>query len=96
MGGIQELYWRPDREDHIARHGVTPEEVEEAVFSDPRGILRRVEPAERTPAETVYRYLGRTGAGRYLFVVLLHDGRGGALPLTARDMTPTERRRYSR
>jgi hypothetical protein len=39
---IRELYWRADREEHILeRHNVTREEVEEAVFGDPRGRLRR-------------------------------------------------------
>jgi hypothetical protein len=29
---IHELVWPPDRLAHIERHGVTPEEVEEACF----------------------------------------------------------------
>jgi uncharacterized protein len=90
------LEWRPDRVDHIAKHDVRPEEVEEAVFDDRRGLLRKVGPAERNPHETVYRYLGRTEAGRYLFVVLIHTERGNALPVTARDMTEAEKGRYSR
>lgn len=28
---IRELYWRPDRVEHIARHDVSVAEVEEAV-----------------------------------------------------------------
>ncbi|CAN5214338.1 hypothetical protein BH24ACT19_BH24ACT19_20130 [soil metagenome] len=81
--------------EHIARHEVTPEEVEEALFGDKDGVLRRVGPASRNPEETVYRYLGRTEAGRYLFiVVLLYAGGDEAMPLTARDMTNSERRRY--
>lgn len=97
MARIRRLDWRPYRVEHVARHGVTPEEVEEALFSDPGGMLRRVGPAERDPDETVYRYLGRTEAGRYLFLaLLLYAGSDEALPLTARDMTASEKRRYVR
>jgi uncharacterized protein len=91
---IRELFWRPDRIDHIARHGVRPEEVEDALFGDESGILLRVGPAERNPTETLYRYFGRTDAGRRLLIVLLYLGEGAAMPVTARDMTPAERRRF--
>lgn len=94
MAVIRDLYWRTDRIDHIALHAVMPEEVTEAVFNDPSGILLRVGQAERNPEETLYRYLGRTEAGRYLLVVLLYLGEGVAMPVTARDMTRGERSRF--
>ncbi len=93
MRTIDELFWRDDRVDHIARHSITPDEVEEALFED-RGVLLRVGPAERNPDETIYRYFGRTLAGRYLMVVLLDLGEGLAMPITAREMTRQERRRF--
>ncbi len=93
---IERLDWRHDREEHIARHSVSREEVEEAVFDDRAGMLLRQGPAQRDPDETVYQYLGRTEAGRYLLTALLYTGGGEAIPLTARDMTNTERRRYQR
>ena len=71
MPVVRDLYWRTDRIDHIAKHSVAPGEVTEAIFGDPSGVLLRVGPAERNPEETLYRYLGRTEAGRYLLVVLL-------------------------
>jgi hypothetical protein len=89
------LYWRPDRVAHIWRHAVGPEEVEEAVFGDPGGVLTRVGPAERNPEETLYRYFGRTETGRYLMVALLYLGQGIAMPVTAREMTINERRRFN-
>lgn len=83
--------------DHIARHQVRPYEVEEAVFGDRNRVLRRVGSARRNPRETVYRYLGRTVAGRYLFgALLVYEDRETALPMTARDMTDTEKKRYNR
>lgn len=93
---IERLDWRHDREEHIARHGVVREEVEEAVFDDRAGMLLRQGRAKRNSDETIYGYLGRTEAGRYLFTALLYTGLGEAIPLTARDMTDTERRRYQR
>jgi uncharacterized DUF497 family protein len=93
---IERLDWRHDREEHIARHGVSREEVEEAIFDDRAGMLLRQGPAQRNPDETVYQHLGCTEAGRYLFTALLYTSGGEALPLTARDMTDTERRRYRR
>lgn len=96
MRRIRRLFWRPDRVEHIARHGVNPYEVEEALFGDSQGLLLKVGPAERDLEETVYRYLGRTATGRYLFVALIYMGQGEALPLSARDMDGAERRRYSR
>lgn len=94
MAPIRELFWRPDRIDHIAGHSITLEEVEEAVFEDTTGLLLRVGPAERSPDETVYRYFGRTEAGRHLMVVLLYLGHGIAMRVTAREMTPQERRQF--
>ena len=57
------------------------------VFRGPRGHY---------PGENVYYALGRTEAGRYLFVVFIRklDGRG--LILSARDMTSKERRKFGR
>ena len=91
---IRELEWRDDRIEHISRHSIRPEEVDEVVFGDRGGLLLRVAPAERSPTETLYRYLGRTEGGRYLLVVLLYLGEGIAMPVTAREMTRAERRRF--
>lgn len=90
------LLWRPDRIEHIAWHGLTPEEVEEAVFDDPHRRLLRGPHSERDRTRYIYYLYGRSRSGRYLLVVLLDRGRGRALPVTARDMTLRERERYGR
>ena len=90
------LLWGPDRVEHIARHHLTPEAIEEAVFDDPDRRLFRGPRSERDQTRHIYYAYGRTEAGRYLLVVLLDLGRGQALPVTARDMTPRERQRYGR
>ena len=86
---IHELIWSEDRIDHIAVHHVTPEEVEEACFSNP--LILRSKSEGKNP---VYYVLGRTAAGRYLFCVVIQfpDGRG--YPVTARSMTSKEKRRF--
>lgn len=90
------MRWRDDRVEHIRRHGVVPAEVEEAVLDDRKALLERAGPARRDPSQTVYVSLGCTQAGRYLTVVLIDEGRGVGFPVTARDMTQAERRRYSK
>ena len=88
---IQELVWPGDRVDHIARHGVIREEVEEVCFGGP--FVQRAKSLGKNP---VYYVLGQTAAGRYLFCVVIQfpDGRG--YPVTARPMTDKERQRYQR
>jgi len=88
---IHELLWPPDRAQHIGRHGVTPEEVEEVCFG--RSLVLRAKTEGLNPA---YYILGRTGAGRYLFCVVIWFPDGTAYPVTARPMTAKEKRRYRR
>lgn len=91
------LHWRSDRIAHIEKkHGINTEEVEEAVFDDPRCLLLRGPRSESRADKYIYYALGRTAGGRYLVVVLLDEGNGIAMPVTARDMVPVERRRYER
>ncbi len=86
---IHELIWPQDRIEHIARHGVTPNEVKEVCLGEP--FVQRAKSQGENP---VYHFLGQTRVGRYLFCVLIRfpDGRG--YPVTARPMTDKERRRY--
>ena len=46
--------------------------------------------------EDVYAALGQTEAGRYLITFFVHKLDGRALPVSARDMTPSERRLHGR
>jgi uncharacterized DUF497 family protein len=88
---IDEIIWPDDRIEHIAAHGVTPEEVEETCFGNPL-VLR----AKSTGENPVYYVLGQTDSGRYLFCVVIHLPNGKGYPVTARDMTLNEKRRYAR
>jgi uncharacterized protein len=85
---IDGLIWPNERIEHIARHGVTPEEVEEVCFG--KSWVRRAKSAGKNP---VYYVLGQTEAGRYLFCVIIRFPDGNGYPVTAR-MTAKEKRRY--
>ena len=85
----EEITWDEGAEQHIARHGVNAEEVEE--------VLHGVTVQLGAPL-TRLLVLGRTLAGRYLVVVLEALTKAGDLcrVVTARDMTESERRLYRR
>lgn len=91
---VNHIRWTEDRISHIARHNVDPDEVEEAAFDDPANVIQKLKKAHRTVDQKVYRLLGRTSAGRHLTIIFIYEGRGIAYPVTARDMTPAERRYY--
>jgi uncharacterized DUF497 family protein len=86
---IEELIWPEDRIEHIARHGVTPEEVEEVCFG--KSFVRRAKSEGENP---VYYVQGQTDAGRYLLCVIIQFPDGNGYPVTAREMTSKDKRRY--
>jgi len=86
---IDEFIWPDDRIEHIARHGISPEEVEEACFGKSR-VLR----AKSEGENPVYYVQGQTLAGRYIFCVVIRFPDGKGYPVTAREMTPSEKRGF--
>lgn len=85
---ITKLVWDENRISHIAQHSVEPEEVWE-VCEYPLHLARR-------QGRNRYRLYGQTAAGRYLFVVLEHVENTIFKPITARDMTEGEKRKFRR
>lgn len=85
---ISHFEWDAWNIEHIARHGVSPEEAEQAFFGEP--LFRR---SRKKSLKTVF---GRTDAGRYLFVVFTVKPGSVVRVITARDMTAAERRYYRR
>jgi uncharacterized DUF497 family protein len=86
---IENITWDEDMAEHISRHAVSPEEVEEVLFNDsdsPR-IMRG--------KENRYLVYGKTNAGRFLLVVLIIANRKTRI-ITARDMTDREKKFYRR
>ena len=88
---IRDLIWPEDRIDHIASHGIEPEEVEEACFGE--ALVLRARSGGKNP---VYYVLGQTGGGRHLFCVVIQFPDGNGYPVTARPMTRKEEQRYNR
>ena len=88
---ICELIWPADRVDHIARHGVQPQEVEEVCFG--QALVQRAKVSGRNP---VYYVRGQTSSGRHLFCLIIRLPNGKGFPVTARPMTRKEKERYNR
>lgn len=85
---ISKLEWDEYRIQHIARHGIEPEDVWE-VCEDPRHLAHR-------EGRNRYRLYGQTAEGRYVFVVLEQFEGTVYKPITARDMTAAEKRNFRR
>ena len=83
---IKKLVWDTWNIDHIARHNVEPEEVEEVCQS--RNLFER-------GRDGTYQITGQTEAGRYLSIVVV-PRRNGFYPVTARDADNKERRRFKK
>lgn len=86
---IDEFIWPEERIEPIAQHGGTPKEVEEVCFG--KSFVRRTRSEGHNP---VYYVLGQTAVGRYLFCVVIQFPDGVGYPVTAREMTKKEKRRY--
>lgn len=84
---IYELIFDEWNIDHIAAHGVIPQEVEEVCLSRPYVSKTR---------QDRLRVIGQTEGGRYLTVILARRGKGTYYPITARDTTISERQLYQR
>ena len=83
-----EFDWDTENLAHIARHGITPKEAEEAVLIEPLDTdVQQHEGEERVLC------FGRTQSGR-LLTVLYTDRRGRTRVDTAYKMTRAQQRLY--
>ena len=83
--------WDEANEEHVALHGLDPEEVEEAM-EDPERISFA---AYNTSTERRYSIVGATYGGRIIRVI--YTSRNNRLRVvTARDAKGAERRQYRR
>jgi uncharacterized DUF497 family protein len=85
---VSEFEWDAENKAHIARHGVTPREVEE-VFK--RKVVIAADPFPDEQRIDVY---GRTATGRYLVVVYTPRGDRKRC-VTAYPMNRTKRNQYA-
>ncbi|HEX29731.1 BrnT family toxin [Candidatus Poribacteria bacterium] len=90
---LYEVIWKDKFVNKISeKHNITTDEVEDVLFTNP--LIRRAEKG-RIKGEDLYVAYGQTRAGRYLVVFFVRKRSTSALPITARDMTPSERRYYN-
>ena len=83
-----EFDWDADNLKHIARHGITPEEAEEAVLIEPlEADVQAQEGEERVLC------FGRTKSGR-LLTILYTERRGKIRVITVYEMTKQQQRMY--
>ncbi len=80
--------WDEKNESHIAEHGVTAFEVEEAILF--------CEPLYQRSRKGKYVAYAVTEDGRYLFVVFVIKNGGRVRVISARDMTWKEKRHYKK
>jgi len=84
----EEVEWDDNNIEHIARHGVFPDEVEDVAFDD--------NPWIRKGRKGTRYMLGYTVAGRYLFVVYVLKGKGIARVITSMDMDDKTKKLYKK
>jgi uncharacterized DUF497 family protein len=86
---IENISWDQDTVDHIAKHSVTPEEVEEVLFNEIDLPLIMRGKQDR------YLAYGKTDGGRLLLVVWAFKNRKTKV-ITARDLNGKEKQFYNR
>ena len=86
---IEKISWDQETVDHISKHTVSPEEVEEVLFNDVTS------PLIMRGKEGKYLAYGKTNGGRFLLVVWATKYRKTKI-ITARDMSKKEKQFYKR
>ena len=91
---ITDIIWLIQVVDKIeSKHGVSTDEVEQVLSGRPR--IQRIERGV-VEGEDLYRATGQTAAGRFLVVFFVYKGHGRALVISARDISPRERKNYGK
>jgi uncharacterized DUF497 family protein len=85
MRAVSSLKWTDESIEHIARHGIRPNEVEEVCFNE------EIAPFIKSGRENLHYIFGRTYSGRFLFVVVRFVRPGEVRVITARNMNAWEK-----
>ena len=89
---LYEILWKSRYVEKLAvKHDVTTDEVEDILFGNP---FVRHWAKGKVHGENLYVAYGQTVSGRYLVIFFIHKAPHTALPISARDMTASERRYY--
>ena len=90
---LKEIIWSREFVNKIKqKHNISVAEVEEALFNKP--IFRKVQRG-KVKGEDIYIAYSRTFDGRHLFVVFIYKLNNAGIVISARDMSPRERRYYN-
>ena len=90
---LKEIIWSREFVNKIKqKHNISVAEVEEALFNKP--IFRKVQRG-KVKGEDIYIAYSRTFDGRHLFVVFIYKRNNTGIVISARDMSPRERRYYN-
>lgn len=91
---IYEIIWKDKFVDKLERkHDITTDEVEQILFTNPH--IRRAEKG-KIKGEDLYVAYGQTEVGRYLVIFFAYKHNRAVLPISARNMTISERRYYEK
>ena len=90
MKTVSSIRWTEHSIEHIARHAISPREVEEACFNELES------PYVRSGKDNLHYVFGRTDAGRFVFIVVKFERHGQVNVITARDMNDWEKEYYIR
>lgn len=85
---IRKLLWEKSNQNHIRRHNVNREEVEEVILSNPQ--------ADKAYKRARVSLIGETVTGRVLKIILQHKGKDIYYPVTAHDADEREIVMYKR
>lgn len=91
---ITDIIWKEKFVEKIEiRHNVSIYEAEETLYTNP--LVRKVAKG-RVRGEDIYSAQAQISNGRYLIVFFIQKKHDIALPVSARDMTLTERKYYEK
>jgi uncharacterized protein len=90
LRNISSIRWTADSIEHVAWHGIKPDEVEEVCFNESDV------PFIRSGKENLHYVFGKTVSGRFVFVVVRFLRPGEVKVITARDMNTWERNYYKK
>lgn len=84
---IKRLRWNEWNIEHIQRHRISQDEVEEVCYSRHFAVKS---------GRSKMALWGQTADGRYLLVILVVEEYGDFYPISARDMEEKEKRNYKK
>jgi uncharacterized DUF497 family protein len=91
---IRRIIWKDQFVEKLAqKHNVSVVETEQVLNGDP--LIRKVRRGH-FKGENVYAALGQTDSGRYLIIFYIRKLSGAFLPISARDMSNSERKFYEK